>query len=127
MREYDRHVLETAQPGAELLESINNLKSVELGVLLPYLYPVLTMLLAMIGNGVETLQVAAFRAVVNIITRYTEVPRHHYQLTLFPPRCHSPLPPPVVPVCVCEQSARGDSGGRVRTEQVSGSFCGLRV
>ena len=34
-----------------------------------YLHPTLTMLLRLVGDGGETLQVASFRALVNILTR----------------------------------------------------------
>ncbi|KAH7554307.1 hypothetical protein JRO89_XS12G0160400 [Xanthoceras sorbifolium] len=69
--EYDRHTLRTSPPwGSELLEAINSLKNVDSTALLQFLHPVLNMLLHLIGNGGETLQVAAFRAMVNILTRY---------------------------------------------------------
>ncbi|KAL6509840.1 MAP kinase Spk1 [Orobanche gracilis] len=87
--EYDRHILQTSPPwGSELLESvlsscsvktawtprrrpgaINSLKNVDSTALLQFLQPILNMLLHLIGNGGETLQVAAFRAMVNILTR----------------------------------------------------------
>ncbi|KAI4319269.1 hypothetical protein MLD38_032891 [Melastoma candidum] len=68
--EYDRHTLRTSPPwGSELLEAINSLKNVDSTALLQFLHPILNMLLHLIGNGGETLQVAAFRAVVNILTR----------------------------------------------------------
>lgn len=68
--EYDRHVLRTSPPwGSELLEAINSLKNVESYALLQFLQPILNMLLNLIGDGGETLQVAAFRAMVNILTR----------------------------------------------------------
>ncbi|KAK4765865.1 hypothetical protein SAY87_007507 [Trapa incisa] len=68
--EYDRHTLRTSPPwGSELLEAINSLKNVDSTALLQFLHPILNMLLNLIGNGGETLQVAAFRAVVNILTR----------------------------------------------------------
>ncbi|KAJ4705604.1 guanine nucleotide exchange factor SPIKE 1-like [Melia azedarach] len=68
--EYDRHTLRTSPPwGSELLEAINSLKNVDSTALLQFLHPVLNMLLHLIGNGGETLQVAAFRAMVNILTR----------------------------------------------------------
>ncbi|KAL2934079.1 Guanine nucleotide exchange factor SPIKE 1 [Bienertia sinuspersici] len=68
--EYDRHVLRTSPPwGSELLEAINSLKNVDSTALLQFLHPILNMLLHLIGNGGETLQVAAFRAMVNILTR----------------------------------------------------------
>ncbi|XP_019413445.1 PREDICTED: guanine nucleotide exchange factor SPIKE 1-like isoform X1 [Lupinus angustifolius] len=68
--EYDRHTLRTSPPwGSELLEAINSLKNVDSTALLQFLHPVLNMLLHLIGNGGETLQVAAFRAMVNIVTR----------------------------------------------------------
>ncbi|KAL9243906.1 hypothetical protein vseg_017743 [Gypsophila vaccaria] len=68
--EYDRHTLRTSPPwGSELLEAINSLKNVESTALLQFLHPTLNMLLHLIGNGGETLQVAAFRAMVNILTR----------------------------------------------------------
>ncbi|XP_078437571.1 guanyl-nucleotide exchange factor [Wolffia australiana] len=68
--EYDRHMLRTSPPwGSELLEAINSLKNVDSTALLQFLQPVLNMLLHLIGDGGETLQVAAFRAMVNIITR----------------------------------------------------------
>ncbi|KAL2461813.1 Guanine nucleotide exchange factor SPIKE 1 [Abeliophyllum distichum] len=68
--EYDRHVLRTSPPwGSELLEAINSLKNVDSTALLQFLQPILNMLLHLIGNGGETLQVAAFRAMVNILTR----------------------------------------------------------
>ncbi|GAB4842882.1 MAP kinase Spk1 [Ancistrocladus abbreviatus] len=68
--EYDRHSLRTSPPwGSELLEAINSLKNVDSTALLQFLHPILNMLLHLIGNGGETLQVAAFRAMVNILTR----------------------------------------------------------
>ncbi|QCD85956.1 dedicator of cytokinesis 3/4/5 [Vigna unguiculata] len=68
--EYDRHSLRTSPPwGSELLEAINSLKNVDSTALLQFLHPILNMLLHLIGNGGETLQVAAFRAMVNIVTR----------------------------------------------------------
>ncbi|KAG0487870.1 hypothetical protein HPP92_006681 [Vanilla planifolia] len=68
--EYDRHMLRTSPPwGSELLEAINSLKNVESSSLLQFLQPILNMLLHLIGDGGETLQVAAFRAMVNILTR----------------------------------------------------------
>ncbi|XP_012438685.1 guanine nucleotide exchange factor SPIKE 1 [Gossypium raimondii] len=68
--EYDRHTLRTSPPwGSELLEAINSLKNVDSTALLQFLHPILNMLLHLIGNGGETLQVAAFRAMVNILTR----------------------------------------------------------
>ncbi|KAM0848125.1 hypothetical protein ACQ4PT_054594 [Festuca glaucescens] len=68
--EYDRHTLHTSPPwGSELLEAINSLKNVESTALLQFLQPILNMLLHLIGDGGETLQVAAFRAMVNILTR----------------------------------------------------------
>ncbi|KAI9086909.1 hypothetical protein K1719_031070 [Acacia pycnantha] len=68
--EYDRHTLRTSPPwGSELLEAINSLKNVDSTALLQFLHPILNMLLHLIGNGGETLQVAAFRAMVNIVTR----------------------------------------------------------
>ncbi|VFQ74893.1 unnamed protein product [Cuscuta campestris] len=68
--EYDRHTLRTSPPwGSELLEAINSLKNVDSTALLQFLYPILNMLLHLISNGGETLQVAAFRAMVNILTR----------------------------------------------------------
>ncbi|XP_068661729.1 guanine nucleotide exchange factor SPIKE 1-like isoform X3 [Aristolochia californica] len=68
--EYDRHTLRTSPPwGTELLEAINSLKNVESTALLQFLQPILNMLLHLIGDGGETLQVAAFRAMVNILTR----------------------------------------------------------
>ncbi|KAI0520034.1 hypothetical protein KFK09_007499 [Dendrobium nobile] len=68
--EYDRHILRTSPPwGSELLEAINSLKNVESSALLQFLQPILNMLLNLIGDGGETLQVAAFRAMVNILTR----------------------------------------------------------
>ncbi|KAG0565982.1 hypothetical protein KC19_7G029000 [Ceratodon purpureus] len=68
--EYDRYVLHIGQPlGSNLLEAINGLKHVESSSMLQFLQPTLNMLLRMIGDGGETLQVAAFRAMVNIITR----------------------------------------------------------
>ncbi|CAA6654525.1 unnamed protein product [Spirodela intermedia] len=68
--EYDRHMLGTSPPwGSELLEAINSLKNVDSTALLQFLQPILNMLLHLIGDGGETLQVAAFRAMVNIITR----------------------------------------------------------
>uniref|UniRef100_A0A1D1YUR9 Dedicator of cytokinesis protein 11 n=1 Tax=Anthurium amnicola TaxID=1678845 RepID=A0A1D1YUR9_9ARAE len=68
--EYDRHMLRTSPPwGSELLEAINSLKNVDSTALLQFLQPILNMLLHLIGDGGETLQVAAFRAMVNIITR----------------------------------------------------------
>ncbi|CAI5481012.1 unnamed protein product [Closterium sp. Yama58-4] len=82
-RQYDRHVLEAPLPREDLLESINGLKGVDTVVLLQFLYPLLNMLLCMIGNGVETLQVAAFRATVNIVSRVQaelspNVPRNRF-------------------------------------------------
>lgn len=68
--EYDRHTLRTSPPwGSELLEAINSLKNVDSCALLQFLQPILNMLLHLIGDGGETLQVAAFRAMVNILTR----------------------------------------------------------
>lgn len=68
--EYDRHTLRTSPPwGSELLEAINSLKNVDSAALLQFLQPILDMLLHLIGDGGETLQVAAFRAMVNILTR----------------------------------------------------------
>uniref|UniRef100_A0A7N0UFL0 C2 DOCK-type domain-containing protein n=1 Tax=Kalanchoe fedtschenkoi TaxID=63787 RepID=A0A7N0UFL0_KALFE len=68
--EYDRHTLRTSPPwGSELLEAINSLKNVDSTALVQFLHPILNMLLHLIGNGGETLQVAAFRAMVNILTR----------------------------------------------------------
>ncbi|XP_058079715.1 guanine nucleotide exchange factor SPIKE 1 isoform X2 [Magnolia sinica] len=68
--EYDRHTLRTSPPwGSELLEAINSLKNVDSTALLQFLQPILNMLLHLIGDGGETLQVAAFRATVNILTR----------------------------------------------------------
>ncbi|MCO5610234.1 hypothetical protein L7F22_064470 [Adiantum nelumboides] len=68
--EYDRHVLQTSPPwGSELLEAINSLKNVDSTAMLQFLQPILNMLLQLIGDGGETLQVAAFRAMVNILTR----------------------------------------------------------
>ncbi|GAB2223448.1 hypothetical protein Droror1_Dr00017589 [Drosera rotundifolia] len=68
--EYDRHSLRTSPPwGSELLEAINSLKNVDSTALIQFLHPILIMLLHLIGNGGETLQVAAFRAMVNILTR----------------------------------------------------------
>eukprot|EP00252_Welwitschia_mirabilis_P019875 TRINITY_DN4713_c0_g1_i1.p1 TRINITY_DN4713_c0_g1~~TRINITY_DN4713_c0_g1_i1.p1 ORF type:complete len:1841 (+),score=338.97 TRINITY_DN4713_c0_g1_i1:465-5987(+) len=68
--EYDRHILRTSPPwGSELLEAINSLKNVDSVALLQFLQPILNMLLHLIGDGGETLQVAAFRAMVNILTR----------------------------------------------------------
>ncbi|XP_047310694.1 guanine nucleotide exchange factor SPIKE 1 [Impatiens glandulifera] len=68
--EYDRHILRTSPPwGSELLEAINSLKNVDSTALLQFLQPILNMLFHLIGNGGETLQVAAFRAMVNILTR----------------------------------------------------------
>ncbi|GKV48479.1 hypothetical protein SLEP1_g55290 [Rubroshorea leprosula] len=52
------------------LQAINSLKNVDSTALLQFLHPILNMLLHLIGNGGETLQVAAFRAMVNILTRY---------------------------------------------------------
>ncbi|KAE9450766.1 hypothetical protein C3L33_17334, partial [Rhododendron williamsianum] len=72
--EYDRHTLRTSPPwGSELLEAINSLKNVDSTALLQFLQPILNMLLHLIGNGGETLQVAAFRAMVNILTRYASI------------------------------------------------------
>ncbi|KAI8009597.1 Guanine nucleotide exchange factor SPIKE 1 [Camellia lanceoleosa] len=51
------------------LKAINSLKNVDSTALLQFLQPILNMLLHLIGNGGETLQVAAFRAMVNILTR----------------------------------------------------------
>lgn len=68
--EYDRHILRTSPPwGSELLEAINSLKNVDSTALLQFLQPTINMLLHLIGDGGETLQVAAFRAMVNILTR----------------------------------------------------------
>ncbi|KAF3774206.1 hypothetical protein EJ110_NYTH53684 [Nymphaea thermarum] len=68
--EFDRHILRTSPPwGSELLEAINSLKNVDSTELLQFLQPILNMLLHLIGDGGETLQVAAFRAMVNILTR----------------------------------------------------------
>ncbi|XP_043693842.1 guanine nucleotide exchange factor SPIKE 1 [Telopea speciosissima] len=68
--EYDRHTLRTSPPwGTELLEAINSLKNVDSTALIQFLHPILNMLLHLIGDGGETLQVAAFRAMVNILTR----------------------------------------------------------
>ncbi|KAK1317196.1 hypothetical protein QJS10_CPA05g00584 [Acorus calamus] len=68
--EYDRHTLRTSPPwGSELLEAINSLKNVDSTALIQFLQPILNMLLHLIGDGGETLQVAAFRAMVNILTR----------------------------------------------------------
>ncbi|KAG6554310.1 hypothetical protein Mapa_004226 [Marchantia paleacea] len=68
--EYDRHILRTSPPwGSELLEAINSLKNVEPTAMLQFLQPILNMLLRMIGDGGETLQVASFRAMVNILIR----------------------------------------------------------
>ncbi|XP_057965148.1 guanine nucleotide exchange factor SPIKE 1 [Malania oleifera] len=68
--EYDRHTLRTSAPwGSELLEAINSFKNVDSIALLQFLHPILNMLLHLIGSGGETLQVAAFRAMVNILTR----------------------------------------------------------
>lgn len=68
--EFDRHTLRTSPPwGSELLEAINSLKNVDSTALIQFLHPVLNMLLRLIGSGGETLQVAAFRAMVNILTR----------------------------------------------------------
>ncbi|KAM0048921.1 putative dedicator of cytokinesis [Helianthus debilis subsp. tardiflorus] len=53
-----------------LFQAINSLKNVNSTALLQFLHPILNMLLHLIGNGGETLQVAAFRAMVNILTRY---------------------------------------------------------
>ncbi|KAF9672153.1 hypothetical protein SADUNF_Sadunf11G0011100 [Salix dunnii] len=49
--------------------AINSLKNVDSTALLQFLHPILNMLLHLIGSGGETLQVAAFRAMVNILTR----------------------------------------------------------
>ncbi|CAN6458196.1 unnamed protein product [Victoria cruziana] len=68
--EFDRHILRTSPPwGSELLEAINSLKNVDSTELLQFLQPILNMLLHLIGDAGETLQVAAFRAMVNILTR----------------------------------------------------------
>ncbi|GAB2285061.1 MAP kinase Spk1 [Dionaea muscipula] len=69
--EYDRHSLRTSPPpwGSELLEAINSLKNVDSTAVVQFLHSILNMLLHLIGNGGETLQVAAFRAMVNILTR----------------------------------------------------------
>ncbi|KAG6516456.1 hypothetical protein ZIOFF_026921 [Zingiber officinale] len=68
--EYDRHNLRTSPPwGSELLEAINSFKNVDSTALLQFLHPILNLLLRLIGDGGETLQVAAFRAMVNILTR----------------------------------------------------------
>ncbi|CAI5464241.1 unnamed protein product, partial [Closterium sp. Yama58-4] len=67
--QFDRHMLEAPLPREDLLEAINALKTVDVVVLMQFLYPLLNMLLCMIGNGVETLQVAAFRAMINIVSR----------------------------------------------------------
>ncbi|XP_019059153.1 PREDICTED: guanine nucleotide exchange factor SPIKE 1 isoform X2 [Tarenaya hassleriana] len=72
--EYDRHTLRTSPPwGSELLQAINSLKHVDSTALLQFLHPILNMLLHLIGNGGETLQVAAFRAMVDILTRVQQV------------------------------------------------------
>ncbi|KAK7342894.1 hypothetical protein VNO80_25852 [Phaseolus coccineus] len=47
------------------------LKNVDSTALLQFLHPILNMLLHLIGNGGETLQVAALRAMVNIVTSAT--------------------------------------------------------
>ncbi|GJP50031.1 hypothetical protein CLOM_g9183 [Closterium sp. NIES-68] len=67
--QFDRHMLEAPLPREDLLEAINALKTVDVVVLMQFLYPLLNMLLCMIGNGVETLQVAAFRAMINVVSR----------------------------------------------------------
>eukprot|EP00850_Spirogloea_muscicola_P006481 SM000030S11490 [mRNA] locus=s30:801352:813323:- [translate_table: standard] len=68
--EYDKHILKTSSSvGSDLLDSINSLKNVDTNSILQYLQPILNMLLRMIGDGGETLQVAAFRAVVNVLSR----------------------------------------------------------
>ncbi|KAB5533801.1 hypothetical protein DKX38_016887 [Salix brachista] len=54
---------------AFLQPAINSLKNVDSTALLQFLHPILNMLLHLIGSGGETLQVAAFRAMVNILTR----------------------------------------------------------
>ncbi|CAI7792055.1 unnamed protein product [Closterium sp. NIES-53] len=71
--QFDRHMLEAPLPREDLLEAINALKTVDVVVLMQFLYPLLNMLLCMIGNGVETLQVAAFRAMVNILEAAPQV------------------------------------------------------
>ncbi|CAI5996344.1 unnamed protein product [Closterium sp. NIES-65] len=71
--QFDRHMLEAPLPREDLLEAINALKTVDVVVLMQFLYPLLNMLLCMIGNGVETLQVAAFRAMINIVSRWVLV------------------------------------------------------
>ncbi|KAH9556934.1 hypothetical protein CY35_07G058600 [Sphagnum magellanicum] len=68
--EYDCYMLKGSTTwGPELLEAINGLKNVESSAIPQFLQPILNMLLRMIGDGGETLQVAAFRAMVNVITR----------------------------------------------------------
>ncbi|KAJ7561812.1 hypothetical protein O6H91_03G042400 [Diphasiastrum complanatum] len=68
--EFDRHILRTSPPwGSELLEAINSLKNVDSTSMIQFLQPSLNLLLHLIGDSGETLQVAAFRAMVNILTR----------------------------------------------------------
>lgn len=72
--EYDRHILRTSPPwGSELLEAINSLKNIDSTALLQFLHPILNMPLHLIDNGGETLQVAAFRAMVNIVTSTSQL------------------------------------------------------
>ncbi|GAQ82020.1 guanine nucleotide exchange factor [Klebsormidium nitens] len=67
---YDRHMLSAGgPPSSALLTSINHLRSMDFVTLQQYLHPTLTMLLRLVGDGGETLQVASFRALVNILTR----------------------------------------------------------
>ncbi|CAJ1978392.1 unnamed protein product [Sphenostylis stenocarpa] len=74
--EYDRHTLRTSPPwGSELLEAINSLKNVDSTALLQFLHPILNMLLHLIGNGGETLQVAAFRAMQESVD---DAERNHF-------------------------------------------------
>ncbi|GKV48467.1 hypothetical protein SLEP1_g55279 [Rubroshorea leprosula] len=56
-------------PDLNVGDAINSLKNVDSTALLQFLHPILNMLLHLIGNGGETLQVAGFRAMVNILTR----------------------------------------------------------
>ncbi|EFJ04870.1 hypothetical protein SELMODRAFT_449303 [Selaginella moellendorffii] len=68
--EFDRHILRANAPwGSELLEPINSLKNVDSTSMLQFLQPLMNMLLHLISDSGETLQVAAFRAMVNILTR----------------------------------------------------------
>ncbi|KAF8395538.1 hypothetical protein HHK36_019486 [Tetracentron sinense] len=68
--QYDMHTLGISPPWrSELLEAIDSLKNADSTALLQFLQPILNMLLHLIGDGCETLQVAAFRVMVHILTR----------------------------------------------------------